>query len=80
MIAKDENNHDRLSTILYNLLECIRIATVLLKAFIPETADKIFHQINTQNTAYDSISNFGGYESYNKVNKAEVLFQRIETK
>ena len=80
ILAKDENNHDRLSTILYNLLECIRIATVLLKAFIPETADKIFHQINTQNTAYDSISNFGGYESYNKVNKAEVLFQRIETK
>ena len=78
ILAKDENKKDRLSTVLYNLMECIRIATVLLQAFIPDTASKIFYQINTNIISYDSISSFGGYESGNKVNKSEVLFQRLE--
>lgn len=78
ILAKDENKKDRLSTVLYNLMECIRIATVLLQAFIPDTASKIFYQINTNIISYDSISSFGGYESGNKVNKSEVLFQRVE--
>ena len=80
ILAKDENKKDRLSTVLYNLMECIRIATVLLQAFIPDTASKIFYQINTNIISYDSISSFGGYESGNKVNKSEVLFQRVEYK
>ena len=40
--------------------------------------DKIFNQINTDNISYDSTSEFGGYKSGTRVNKAEVLFQRIE--
>ena len=78
ILAKDEAKKDRLATVLYNLIECIRISTVLLQAFIPDTCKKIFEQINTNNISYDSISKFGGYESNTKVNKAEVLFQRIE--
>ena len=78
VLAKDESKKDRLATVIYNLIECIRICTVLLQAFIPDTCIKIFEQINTDNISYDSISNFGGYKSGTKVNKAEVLFQRIE--
>ena len=78
VLAKDESKRDRLNTVLYNLIECIRISSVLLQAFIPDTCDKIFNQINTFNTSYDSIFEFCGYKSGTKVNKAEVLFQRIE--
>ncbi len=78
ILAKNEAKKDRLATVLYNLIECIRISTVLLQAFIPDTCKKIFEQINTNNISYDSVSKFGGYESNTKVNKAEVLFQRIE--
>ena len=78
VLAKDESKKDRLATVLYNLIECIRICTVLLQAFIPDTCEKIFNQINTDNISYDSTSEFGGYKSGTRVNKAEVLFQRIE--
>ena len=78
VLAKDETKKDRLNTVLYNLIECIRISTILLQAFIPDTCSKIFNQINTDNTSYESINDFGGYKSGTKVNKAEVLFQRIE--
>ena len=78
VLAKDESKKDRLATVLYNLVECIRICTVLLQALIPDTCEKIFNQINTDNISYDSTSEFGGYKSGTRVNKAEVLFQRIE--
>ena len=77
LLAKDETKKDRLATVLYNLIESIRIETVLLQAFLPQTAEKIFSQINTTKTSFDTISAFGQYDS-EKVNEAEVLFQRIE--
>lgn len=80
MLAKDDSKKDRLATVLYNLIEGIRIGTVLLRPFIPETTEKIFKQINTDNTSYDSVKEFGGYKSSTKVGIPEVLFQRIETK
>ena len=78
VLAKDETKKDRLATVLYNLLESIRIATVYLQAYLPDTAENIFNQINTSLNTYDSVLNFGGYESGTKVNPASVLFQRIE--
>ena len=78
VLAKEDTKRDRLATVLYNLIESIRIATVLLQAFIPDTADKIFYQINTDLKGYDTIDNFGGYVSGTKVNNPEVLFKRIE--
>ena len=80
ILAKDDSKKDRLATVLYNLIEGIRIGTVLLRPFIPETTEKIFKQINTDNTSYDSVKEFGGYKSRTKVGIPEVLFQRIETK
>ena len=78
ILAKDESKTERLECILYNLLECIRIGTVLLQSFLPTTAEKIFKQINTKKTSFDTIEKFGEYESPNTVNPPEVLFARIE--
>ncbi len=78
VLAKEEDKKDRLSTVLYNLIESIRIATVYLQAYLPDTAKEIFRQINTNITDYDSVSEFGLYESGTKVNDPVVLFKRIE--
>ena len=77
-LAKDEANKKRLNTVLYNLLEGIRIGTVLLAPFMPETAEKVFEQINTKNTSYDSLLTFGGYECNKVTDKPEPLFARLD--
>ena len=59
VLAKDENKKERLATVLYNLLESIRICAILLSPFIPSTSKKILDQLNTKNTSYESISEFG---------------------
>ena len=76
ILAKDESKKERLKTVLYNLLESIRSGAVLLQPFLPETADKIFKQLNTENKFIDSI-NFKGMDSGIKLNEAEPLFIRI---
>ena len=78
VLAKDETRKERLATVLYNLIEGIRISAVLLRAFMPDTSDKIFYQINTELKEFDTINEFGGYISGTKVNAPEVLFQRID--
>ena len=78
-LAKDEASLPRLNTVLYNLLEGIRFATVLISPFMPETAENVFKQINTAKTDYDSVQEWGQLE-LNKVTDApEALFQRIDT-
>ena len=80
VLAKDESQHDRLATVLYNLVESIRIGAVLLQAFMPETSEKIFSQINTNFVSFDTIKNFGQYRSGTKLGDANPLFMRIENK
>ena len=77
ILAKDENSKDRLGTVLYNLLESIRISAVLLSAFLPDTANKIFEQLNTSNVSYETVNNFNGMLDTDKVGVAEPLFARI---
>ena len=79
ILAKDENEADRLRTVLYNLIESIRVCSVYLQAFLPETASKIFSQINTDITGYESTKEFGKYVSGTKLNDPEILFARIDT-
>ena len=78
ILAKDNEKEERLKTVIYNLLEAIRTATVFLQAFLPETADEIFKQLNTQNRAIDSVDNFDGMDSGIKLNEPKVLFARID--
>ena len=59
-------------------MESIRIATVYLGCYLPDTALSIFNQINTELKGFDSVNNFGGYISGTKVNDAVVLFKRID--
>ena len=80
ILAKEESNKGRLSTVLYNLLECIRISSVLLQPFLPVTSDKIFKQLNTKVTSYESIKKFGNLELNITLNNPEPLFMRIEKK
>lgn len=79
VLAKDEDKKERLGTVLYNLLESIRFIAILVSPFMPETAEKIFKQINTQVTSYDSIKEFGGLKAGEKVGTAEPLFSRLDS-
>ena len=78
-LAKDEANKDRLNTVLYNLLESIRISAVLLEAYIPDTSKAILDQLNTQKRDFDSITEFGQLEEGTKVTeKPTILFARLD--
>ncbi len=77
-LAKDETKQERLQTVLYNLIESITIATSLLAPFMPETAKKIFAQLNTSARELEELDAFGKYPSGNKVTETpEILFQRL---
>jgi methionyl-tRNA synthetase len=77
-LAKDEKFISRLETVIYNLLEAIRMAAVMLQPFIPETSEKIFEQLNTKNKSWKSLTTFNGLKSNQKLNNPEVLFARID--
>lgn len=80
-LGKDEAQHERLKTVLYNLLESIRIAAVLIKPFLPETSEKILNQLNTNQKDYDSILEFGNLEQgIHVTDKPEILFARLDEK
>ncbi len=78
ILAKDETKKERLSTVLYNILESVRICAILLSPFIPTTSSKILNQINTKKVSYDSTANFGALELGILLNKPEILFARID--
>ena len=78
LLAKDVDKKERLGTILYNLLESIRISAVLLGAYLPDTAKKILTILNTKVDSYDSLLRFGGLVSDQKLNPASILFERID--
>lgn len=77
-LAKDLEKQDRLATVLYNLLEAIRSGAVLLQAFLPETADAIFKQLNTENRFIDSLNEFNGLDIGIELNEPSPLFARID--
>ena len=77
-LAKDESAKERLGTVLYNLLEMIRIGAILLAPIIPETSDKIFAMLKTDARGYDSLEAFGGLEAGHEIGECEMLFSRID--
>ena len=74
-LAKDEALTDRLETVLYNLLEAIRVCAVLLNPFLTKTSESIFEQINTE--CKDLVYNENNEYS---LNKPTALFMRIDVK
>ena len=81
VLAKDETKADRLSTVLYNLVESIVIGASMLEPYMPETAEKIAKQLNTELRDFDTLEQFGLYESGKKVtDQPEILFARLDMK
>ena len=81
VLAKDEAEKDRLSEVLYNLVESITIGASLLHNFLPETAEKIVAQLNTTLRNYDDLDQFGLYVNGNKVTETPaILFARLDAK
>ncbi|MCR4671823.1 MAG: methionine--tRNA ligase [Lachnospiraceae bacterium] len=80
-IAKLPEKQDRLKTVLYNLLEGIRISAVALAPYMPETSEKILDMIGTKQRDYLALGSFGLLESGGKVaEKPEILFARLDPK
>lgn len=81
ILGKDEAKKDRLSTVLYNLVESITIGASLLEAFMPETTEKILTQLNTTKRTEEEMDMFGKYVSGTKVTDTpEILFMRLDPK
>ena len=78
VLAKDEAKKDRLATVLYHLIEGIRMGAVLLQSFMPGTSEKILSQIQAENCDLENLA-FGQYVSGTKVvEKPEILFARLD--
>ena len=81
VLGKDESKKDRLATVLYNLMESIRIAAVLLSSYMPETSEKILDELSTSQRDAESLKEFGMLECGRTVDsKPEILFARIDMK
>jgi len=85
ILAKDEANNARLAAVLYNLLETIRICTILLSPVMPEACAKIFAQIGATDelttdvlTSYESTNTFGALPKTATVSKGEIIFPRLD--
>ncbi len=81
LLAKEESKKDRLSTVLYNLVESIMIGTTLISSFMPSTAKKIADQLHTSLREFEDLDKFGLYPEGTKVtDKPEILFARLDAK
>jgi methionyl-tRNA synthetase len=80
VLAKDESQKPLLASVMYNLLEAIRICAVLLKPFMPETSEKIFAQIGAADAlkTWDSVGAFGALPKDATVTKGDAIFPRID--
>ena len=77
VLAKDDEGRNRLSEVLYNLVEGICIGANLLKPFMPETADKILMMLYGTERDFELLSEFGIFRSGTKVTDSpEMLFAR----
>ena len=79
-LAKDPANRARLATVMYNLLETIRICAVLLTPFIPDSAEKIFDQIGACPccSTWEKANVWGSLRPDVTVHKGEALFPRVD--
>ena len=80
VLGRDETQKARLATVLYNLLDTIRIVSTLLSAFMPSTMPKIWEQIGASKdcTTYENAGTFGVLDKNVTVKRGEVIFPRID--
>ncbi|MDP4093778.1 MAG: methionine--tRNA ligase, partial [Bacillota bacterium] len=84
VLAKDTEKLPRLAGVMYNLAESLRIVSILIQPFMPETPEKIWNQLGIVNianvTSWNSSKVWGEYPEGTGVNKGEVIFPRIDVK
>ena len=80
VLGKDESKKARLACVMYNLCECLRIVSILLAPFLPETAPKIQEQLGVSGdqVSYASAATFGVLPADAVIRKGETLFPRID--
>ena len=78
-VAKEENNNERLSIIIRNLLEAIRIGSELFYSFAPNCTKKVLNalQINEEE-AFENINNFNGLKANIEIKSIDILFPRLD--
>ena len=79
-LGKDETKQSRLAAVLYNLCEVLRIASILIRPFLPDTAPKIQEQLGASADAltYEAAAKWGVLPSDAKITKGEALYPRID--
>lgn len=77
-LAKDESKLPRLGTVLYNLLESLRFAAIMLEPYLPDTSARMLRQLNVENGGMDSLESFGGMPAGTQLGQAEILFSRLD--
>lgn len=80
VLGKDESKKARLATVLYNLLETIRIVSTLLSCFMPTTMPKVWEQIGAAESdiTYENAGKFGVLPADVTVHRGEIIFPRID--
>lgn len=80
VLGKDESKKARLATVLYNLLETIRIVSTLLSNFMPTTMPKVWEQIGAAESdiTYENAGKFGVLPADVTVHRGEIIFPRID--
>ena len=82
ILAKDEGNIPRLGTVMYTLMEAVRLITVMISPFMPKLPERIWEQTGLSNngevTVWESIKSWGGYPAGTRVQRGAALFPRIE--
>ncbi|MGI5976077.1 MAG: methionine--tRNA ligase [Candidatus Limivicinus sp.] len=81
VLAKDEANRPRLATVMYNLLEALRVILTLLSPFIPESCDRAFAQIGAapEHRTWDKAGDYGVLPLDVTVHRGETLFPRVDS-
>lgn len=81
VLFKDETSRERLSSVMYHLLENIRKVAILIKPFMPTTSEKIFEQIgivNSEHKNWTSLYDYYLLDDIKVINKIEPLFMRLD--
>lgn len=80
ILAKDENKKSELANVLYNLTESLRIISILIEPFMPNTPKIIRKQLGIDISNWDSLNEWGATPKSVKVQKGEIIFPRIDIK
>lgn len=80
VLGKDESKKNRLASVLYNLCEVLRVISILIKPFMPETSDKIKEKLSLKEDelTWETLYTFGIFKNDSAINKGDLLFPRLD--